>query len=456
VARQREWSGGGVRPEARRRQELFELLRIPSISTDPEHADDVRAAAEWLTGRLARAGLTASLEETGGHPVVIAEHVSGMGGVPALLVYGHYDVQPPDPLDAWTSPPFEPVLREGRIVGRGAADDKSQVLIQLWAAEAALAAGRLPVDLTLVFEGEEEIGSPHLAPFLQTRRPALRADHVLIADSMMFAPGRPSLIFGTRGMAYFEVEARTAAHDLHSGQFGGAVPNPAHALAALIASLHDDTGRVAVEGFYDDVVAPPPSLLAEWRALGFDEDAFRRAAGGAILAGEAGYTTLERLWVRPALDVNGILSGYTGAGKKTVLPATALAKLSCRLVPAQDPERIAVALRDHVERFAPPGVGLSVRLLQANRPWREQPRALLFEAAGRALESAFGVPPVRVAHGGTLPIAGEFRRLFDAPVAVMGFALPGANMHGPDEWFPVEHLRKGVQTMVELYGELAG
>jgi acetylornithine deacetylase/succinyl-diaminopimelate desuccinylase-like protein len=316
------------------------------------------------------------------------------------------------------------------------------------------------VNLVLLFEGEEEIGSPSLVPWVRERAGELAADYVLIADSMMFGPGRPSLIFGMRGIAYFEVEAAIGSTDLHSGQYGGAVPNPANALAAVIASMHDAEGRVAIDGFYDEVVPPPESIRSEWRSLGFDDAAFRETAGGAALAGEPGYSTPERLWIRPALDVNGLMGGYTGPGKKTVLPARAVAKLSTRLVPEQDPERIEEGVRRHVERVASQlavarGVGFEVRALQHNRPWRDDPDAPLFRAAGEALEAVFGTPPVRVAHGGTLPIAPELRDVLGAPVAVMGFALPGANMHAPNEWFPLQHLEKGVRTVTRLYERLA-
>lgn len=435
-------------------EELFEMLRMRSVSTAPERAADVRSTADWLADRCRRAGLEATLEETEGHPLVVARHHAG-DDRPTLLVYGHYDVQPAEPLEEWTSPPWEPTVRDGRLYARGAADDKSQVFLQVAAAEAALATGTLPVNLLLVFEGEEEVGSVHLVPFVKAHREELAADHVLIADSMMFAPGRPSLIFGMRGIAYFEIMARIGSHDLHSGQYGGAVANPANAMARVLASLHAPDGRVAVRGFYDDVAETPPELREEWRGLGYDEEAYRRSAGGAALVGEPGYTTAERLWIRPTLDVNGLLSGYTGPGKKTVLPATAMAKLSCRLVPDQDPARIGRLLREHIERVTPEGVALEVRQLQGNRPWRDDPSAPLYEAARRALRHVFRVEPVRVAHGGSLPIAREFADILGAHVAVMGFADPMANMHAPDESFPLEHVEKGMRTMVRLYRELA-
>lgn len=435
--------------------DFAELVAVPSISTDPAHADDVRKAAGWIQRRMVEAGLDAAVHETGGHPVVLGRHHAG-SDAPTLLVYAHYDVQPADPLGEWRSPPFE-LTRDGEdFVARGAADDKAQVILQVAAAEAALRTWGLPVNLVLLFEGEEEIGSPSLPKWVEARRSELRADHVIIADSMMFAPGKPSLIFGMRGLAYVEIEVRTGDHDLHSGQYGGAVPNPVHVLAGIIASLHHEDGRVAVEGFYDDVADAPADLRAAWAGVGYDEEAFCRSAGGAALHGEPGYSTPERLWIRPCLDVNGISGGYTGPGKKTVLPACARAKLSARLVPDQDPERITELVRRHVLARVPEGVALNFTSHQANRPFRADPSGPLYQAAARALADVYRVEPVRVAHGGTLPIARTFAEMLTPSVAVMGFALPGANMHAPNEWIPVSQLEAGMKTMVRLYAELAG
>ena len=438
---------------ARFREELFSLLRIPSVSTAPEHAADVREAAEWLGLRIERAGLSSSVEETEGHPLVVGRHEAGPDA-PTLLVYAHYDVQPPDPVELWDSPPFEPELRGGRIWARGAADDKAQVLIHLAAAEAALAAGDLPVNLILLFEGEEEIGSPSLVPWVKRHAQQLAADHVIIGDSLMFAPGKPSLIFSMRGIAYFEIEATIGSTDLHSGQYGGAVANPANALAAVIASMHQE-GRVAIDGFYDDVQMPPDEVREQWRGLGFDEEAYRETAGGAALVGEPGYPMPERLWARPSLDVNGIVGGYTGPGKKTVLPARATAKLSTRLAPGQDPKRVEALVRAHVEKVAPEGVHLEVRALQHNRPWRADPEGPLFRAGAAALRDAFGAEAAFTATGGTIPITPELADALEAPVAILGFALPGANMHAPNEWFPASHLEKGMKAMTRLYERLA-
>jgi acetylornithine deacetylase/succinyl-diaminopimelate desuccinylase-like protein len=436
------------------RSDFDHLISIPSISTDPSHEGDVRRAAEWVAARMERAGLEAAVVETEGHPLVMGRHEAGPDA-PTLLVYAHYDVQPADPLDEWTSPPFQATEVGDRLVGRGTADDKAQVILQIAAAEAALATGGLPVNLILLFEGEEEIGSAGLSSFLRAGGSGVEADHVIIADSMMFAPGRPSLLFGMRGVSYMEIEVRSSAHDLHSGQYGGAVPNPAHVLSGIIASFHDERGRVAVEGFYDEVRSVSDELRREWAALGFDERAYQASAGGAALVGEEGYSTPERLWIRPCLDVNGFLSGYTGPGKKTVLPARAMAKVSCRLVPAQDPDTIVELVRAHVLAQAPPGVEVQVHKLQADPPWHGDPTGPLFTAAGAALEAVFGAAPVRVAGGGTLPIARTFSEVLTSSVAVMGMALPGANMHAPNEWFPAAHLHLGAKAVVRLYRELA-
>jgi len=434
--------------------DFAELIAIPSISTDPAKAEQVRKAAGWVRRRMELAGLQAELVETEGHPLVLGRYQVGPDA-PTLLVYAHYDVQPADPLGEWRSPPFE-LTREGdNFVARGAADDKAQVILQISAAEAALATDGLPVNLILLFEGEEEVGSTHLTPYVTANRDALKADHAVIADSMMFSPTRPSLIFGMRGMAYVEIEVRTGAHDLHSGQYGGAVPNPVHALAGILASFHHPDGRVAVEGFYDTVREAPAELRAAWAELGYDEEAFQRSAGGAPLRGEPGYTTPERLWIRPCLDVNGIVGGYIGPGKKTVLPSHVVAKVSCRLVPDQDPEEIIRSLKEHVAARTPEGVQVTVKGFQANRPFRSDPTGPLFDAASLALADVYGVDPVRVAHGGTLPIASDFAEWITPSVAVVGFALPGANMHAPNEWIAVSQLERGMKAMVRLYWQLA-
>ena len=437
--------------------ELHEFLRIPSVSAKTEHDDDVRRAAHWVRDRLAGAGLDAAVKDTPGHPVVLGEWRGAGPDAPTVLVYGHYDVQPPEPLDLWRSPPFEPDLRDGRIYARGAADDKGQLFVHLKALESHLAArGRLPVNVVVLAEGEEEVGSPNLAPFVRERREQLQADVVVISDSAMFAPGAPSLLFSLRGLAYFEIHASGPSSDLHSGAYGGAVPNPANALARVLASLHDETGRIAVDGFYDDVAEPPPGILEGMRALPFDADEYAKEAGTAPVGGEADCSPLERLWTRPCCDVNGLLSGYTGEGAKTVLPARAVAKVSFRLVPDQTPGRVRQLLEAHLERVAPPGIELRLVELHGGRPWRASLSGPVFDAASRALERSFGVRPVLVGEGGSIPIVVELEEILGAETLLLGFALPGANMHAPNEWFATDCFEKGIETVIHLYDELAG
>ncbi|HSR40932.1 MAG TPA: dipeptidase [Longimicrobiales bacterium] len=436
------------------RTELFEFLRIPSVSTRSEHDGDTREAARWLADRLEAAGLDAEVFETDGHPIVLGEWREA-GDAPTILVYGHYDVQPPEPLEEWTSPPFEPEIREGRIYGRGTADDKGQLFMHVKALEARLRGGDgLPVNVVVLAEGEEESGSASLLPFVREHRDRLACEGVVISDSAMFAPGTPSLLFSLRGMAYFQLDIRGPRGDLHSGSYGGAVANPANAAARIVASFHDDDGRVAIAGFYDRVVEWDGETRERIARLPFDEEEYRESLGVSALAGEAGYSTLERLWIRPTCDVNGLLSGYTGEGAKTVLPARAMVKVSFRLVPDQDPARVARLLDEHVRSVTPAGVEVQIGELHGGRPWRAELEGPLFEAAGRALERAFGRRPVLAGEGGSIPIVVDFEELLEAPCLLVGFALPGANMHAPDEWLAVENFEKGTVALALLYDEL--
>ena len=438
-------------------RELWEFLRIPSVSAKSEHDGDVERTADWVRDQLAGAGLEAQVHATPGHPVVVGEWRGAGADAPTVLIYGHYDVQPPEPLDLWESPPFEPEVRDGRIYARGAADDKGQLFLHLKALEAHLATrGQLPVNVVVLAEGEEEVGSPNLVPFVAEHRERLQADTVVISDSAMFAPGTPSLLFSLRGLAYFEIHAMGPSTDLHSGAYGGAVSNPANALAKIVAGLHDEAGRIAVPGFYDDVADPPPEVLEGIRRLPFDADEYAREVGTAPAGGEEGYSLLERLWTRPCCDVNGLLSGYTGEGAKTVLPSSAMAKVSFRLVPDQTPERVRELLEAHLERVAPSGVALKAVELHGGRPWRAAVGGPVFDAAARALEQAFGARPVLAGEGGSIPIVVELEELLGAETLLLGFALPGANMHAPNEWFATDGLEKGIETLVRLYDELAG
>ncbi|MBI4540123.1 MAG: dipeptidase [Gemmatimonadetes bacterium] len=437
--------------------ELFDFLRIPSVSARSEHDADTRRAADWLAGRLRAVGLQAEIVETARHPVVLAQWRGAGRDAPTVLVYGHYDVQPPDPLELWTSPPFEPTVRDGRVFARGAADDKGQVYLHVAALEAYLAnGGRLPVNIVLVAEGEEEIGSPNLVPFVERYRERLACNCVVISDTGMFAPDLPTIVRALRGLAYLEIQVEGPRGDLHSGTYGGAVVNPATALARIIAAMHDENWHIAVPGFYGDVRDWDENERAVIRALPFTESEFRAQVGSSALDGEAGYSTLERLWTRPTCEVNGLLSGYTGEGAKTVLPARAMAKVSFRLVPDQDPARVGQLVREYVNRIAPKGVRVTITELHGGRPWRAAAEGPYLQAAARALERTFGRPPVYTGEGGSIPIVGEFERILGAPVVLLGFALPGANMHAPDEWFALESFEKGMRTIAYLYEELAG
>ncbi len=437
-------------------QELREFLRIPSVSAKREHDGDTERAAKWVREQLNRAGLEAEIIPTPGHPVVIGAWLGAGPRAPSVLVYGHYDVQPPEPLDLWKSPPFQPTVRDGRIYARGAADDKGQLFLHIKALEARLKTqGRLPVNVVVLAEGEEEVGSPNLVPFVKAHRERLGADTVIISDSAMFAPGQPSLLVSLRGLAYFEIHASGPASDLHSGTYGGAVRNPANALAKVIGDLHDDRGRIAISGFYEDVAPPPSEVVEEMRKLPFDANAYARETGTMPTGGEEAYSPLERLWIRPSCDVNGMLSGYTGEGAKTVLPAKAMAKVSFRLVPDQTPEGVKALLEAHLARVSPPGVKMRVVELHGGRPWSARVGGPVFEAASRALERSFGARPVLAGEGGSIPIVVELEEILGAETLLMGFALPGANMHAPNEWFATDSFERGIEALIHLYEELA-
>jgi acetylornithine deacetylase/succinyl-diaminopimelate desuccinylase-like protein len=441
---------------ARHRAELFDFLRIPSVSTRPEHRPDVERAAAWLADSLRAMGLAAEVHATAGHPIVLGEWRRAPAGAPTVVVYGHYDVQPAEPLAAWDSPPFEPAVRDGRIYARGATDDKGQLFLQLKALAAHLAVrGTLPVNVVVVAEGEEEIGGEHLTPFVERHAARLRCDAVVISDSTMFAPGVPAILSSLRGTAYCQIDVRGPAADLHSGTYGGAAVNPALALARILATLHDGAGRVAIPGFYDRVRDWPAELRRDIAALPFAEEDLRREVGAPALGGEAGYTALERLWTRPTCEVNGLLAGYTGEGAKTVIPATAMAKVSCRLVPDQDPDEIGRLLRAHVERVAPAGVEAEVALAHGAAAWRARLEGPIFAAARRAVAATFGREPVVVGDGGSLPVVADFERVLGAPVLLLGFGLPGENAHAPNEWLSVENFERGMRTMALLWEELA-
>ena len=444
--------------EARFVDELTGHCRIPSISADPARAGDVRRSAEHLRDAALAAGFaSATLIETRGHPAVHAERIVDPA-LPTALVYGHHDVQPVDPLDEWVSPPFEPEVRDGALHGRGTVDDKGQVWMHLKAVEAWLAVrGELPLNLRLIVEGEEESGSVHFDELVAAERGRLTADVAVISDTAVFARGVPSLCTGLRGLVHLEVEVDGPELDLHSGYFGGPVVNPAMALARMLAALHDGRGRVDVPGFYDDVRDPTPEERAAFARLPFDEDGLRRDAGGVPgLAGEEGWSVLERMWVRPTLEVNGLFGGYQGPGSKTIIPARAAAKLSCRLVPDQEPAVIGRLVEERLLALAPTGV--SVRVRREGEGGRPVLTALDHPAVGaarRAMAHGFGAEPAIIRSGGSIPPLATFQRELGLPAVMVGVGLPDDRIHAPNERFDLDQYFRGVRTVARLWEELA-
>ncbi len=442
--------------DARAQDELFEFLRIPSVSARSEHKADCLAAAQFVDAALAKIGFLTEIVATPGHPIVVGEWRKAGPDAPTLLIYGHYDVQPAEPLELWTSPAFEPAVRDGRIYARGSVDDKGQLYLHIKALEAHLAVrGRLPVNVIVLAEGEEEVGSENLEAFLEREKVRLACDAVVISDSTMFAPGIPSILSSLRGMAYVQIDVQGASGDLHSGMYGGAVVNPAMALARILSTFHYANGRVAIPGFYDAVQPFPDAVRAQMRELPFSDEGLMHEVGVTALGGEPGYTTLERLWTRPTCEVNGMLSGYTGEGAKTVLPAISMAKVSFRLVRDQDPDAIVQLVRDHVAHVTPAGVTTTVTSLHGGRPWRADLKGPIIEAGKRALHAAFGREPVITGEGGSIPVVGDFERILGAPVLLMGFGLPGENAHAPNEWISAENFRLGIRAAATLLDEYA-
>ena len=442
--------------KARRLADYLDLLRIPSISGIPEHAADCRAAAEWLAEHLRAAGLEhVEVSETGGHPIVYADWLHA-DGAPTAVAYAHYDVQPVDPLDEWNRPPFDPSVEGGRVYARGSSDDKSSCAILLQAAEAVLKTrGRLPINLRFVFEGEEESTSTHLEPWLAANLDRLGGDVALICDSGFFSGNLPAITIGLRGIMYAQIDVTGAFQDLHSGSYGGVVANPVNALAQIIARLKDPDGTIAIPGFYDEVVPLDAAARAAFAALPFDETEYRDSLGVTTLTGEPGYSALERKAARPTLDVNGIWGGFQGEGSKTIIPGRAHAKISCRLVANQDPERIYGRFRDFVMQIAPPGVTVEVSNLGNGRPTLTSPDLPAAKALARALEAEFGRPPLYIYEGGSIPFVATFEELLHLPVVVMGFTPPDGNFHAPNEWMDLANYESGVRAMARYWDELA-
>ncbi len=438
--------------------ELKDLLRIPSISTLSENRADVRRAAQVLMQELKRIGLeNAELIETGGHPLVYADWLHAIGK-PTCLCYGHYDVQPPDPLDEWISPPFEPTERDGNVYARGAVDDKGQMYMHVKALESLFQAnsGKLPVNVRIILEGEEEVGGEGIADFLRVHPERLHADFALISDTEMFAPDLPTLCVGLRGMIYTEIEARGAATDLHSGMYGGAAPNPFFALCQILAQLKDSDGRILIPGFYDGVTAPSGEELATWKSLPFNVEEFqRKEVGSSALTGEKEYSVLERLWARPTLEIHGMPGGFTGEGAKTVIPAKALAKVSMRLVPGMQASRIFALYKKYVESLCPDGISLNVRLIHTGDPIVIGVDNPYVQAATAALRQVFGKGTVFVRSGGSIPIVGDFERNLKIPSVMMGFGLPDDNLHAPNEKFHIANFYRGIESLILFFEQLA-
>jgi acetylornithine deacetylase/succinyl-diaminopimelate desuccinylase-like protein len=436
--------------------ELAEWVKIPAISSDRARAGDMVRNAEHLVARLRALGAgRAELWPTKGHPAVFAEWMHAPGK-PTLLVYGHHDVQPVDPMNEWISPPFEPAVREGRMWGRGVVDDKGQVYIHANAVEAFVRTrGKLPINVKLIVEGEEEIGSDNLDLLLREKQRDLAADFVCVSDTAMFGRGIPSLCVGLRGLMYLEVEVSGPRTDLHSGSFGGGVTNPVLALARMIARLHGDDGRIAVPGFYDAVVPLTESERAEIRALPFDEEEWLASTGAPSPFGESGYSTLERIWARPSLDCNGIEGGAQGEGEKTIVPARARAKISCRLVSDQEPEDIARKVARFLEAVAPPGVRVAIRHFPGGRPYLAPTSHPVFDVAKRAFARAFGRPTVFIREGGSIPFVRTIADATGRPCLLMGFGQPDENAHAPNEWLDLENYHVGIKSAAYLYDELA-
>ena len=437
-------------------EELKALLAIPSISALPEHAADVRRCADWCADEMRRVGLqNVRLIETPGNPVVYGDWL-GAAGAPTVLFYGHYDVQPVDPLDLWQSPPFEATIRDGEIYARGSADDKGQVFMHLKAVEAHLKQnGRMPVNIKFILEGEEEVGSENLDDFVRGHKSELAADVVVISDSAMFARNEPSICYGLRGLVYFQIDLRGSNTDLHSGSFGGAVANPAMVLAQILAQMKDRGGRIKIPGFYDEVVALKDEERAAWKTLPFNERDYKKTFGMPKLFGETGYTTLERTWARPTFEVNGLLSGFTGEGAKTVLPAIAMAKVSMRLVPNQDPNTIAALFEAFVRKIAPKTVELKVTRMHGGKPWMTAYDNQFVQAAARAIEHGFGKKPVFTREGGSIPVVSTFQEELGLPSVLFGVGLPDENAHAPNEKLDVGNFHHGIIASAYLYNEIA-
>ena len=437
-------------------QELLEFLRIPSISAKSENKPDIERAAHWVAGNLRAAGFPkVEVVPTALHPLVYAESL-GAPGKPTVLFYGHYDVQPPEPLDLWTSPAFEPAVRDGNLFGRGTADDKGQVHIHLKALEALQKVhGKLPINVKVLIEGEEEVGSVSLWDYVQKNKAKLQADALIVSDTSMLAKGVPSITYGLRGLNYYQIELTGPERDLHSGVYGGAVPNPLTILCELFARLHDKNFRVNVPGFYDGVAKLSAAERKALRVLPWKEKDFRKAVGAPGYCGEKGFSIVERLWTRPTLELNGIWGGYQGEGAKTVIPSKAWAKFSTRLVPKQKPEKIERLVEQHLRKLLPKTVKMKFETLSTGKPWVAPFHAPIFQIAQAALEKGFGKKAVFIREGGSIPFVTQMYDSFEVPCVLLGFGLPDENAHAPDEHIALENYFGGIRAIAHFYENLA-
>ena len=436
---------------------LKEFLRIASISTTPEAKGDMRKAGEWVRDLLTHCGIEAELVDTPGHPCVIGDSGPAGEGVPTVLIYGHYDVQPTGDPELWASPPFDPQIRDGRIYARGAADDKGQVLTHLLAAEAwKQVAGKLPVRVKFLIEGEEEIGSVNLEAVVRRHKERLACDYIALSDTGKLNDETPAITYGTKGLVYKEIRVYGPSADLHSGSFGGSIANPGNVLARIIASLQDSNLRVTIPGFYDDVLEMSSAELAQMNKLPFDEEAYLRSVGSPTLVGEAGFTTVQRRWCRPTLDVNGLFGGYAGSGASTIIPAWVGAKVSMRVVPNQDPEKIAEAFDVMVRKVAGSDVRVEIDTHAVAAAFVCPIDSPGIRASARAIEAGFGRAPAFIREGGTLPILPMFKDILKADSLMLGFAVPNCNLHSPNEFLVMDDFHAGIRTSAHLFKELAG
>ncbi|MCA9033792.1 MAG: dipeptidase [Planctomycetaceae bacterium] len=436
--------------------QLFEFLRIPSVSADSAYAGDVRRCAEWVRDAMERAGLSAEVIATDGHPIVYGERVQDPA-LPTVLVYGHYDVQPPDPLTLWTTPPFEPQIRDGKIFARGATDDKGQVFTHLKSIEAWMQIrGSLPVNLKFVIEGEEEVGGENLDHFLKENADRLKADVCVVSDTSQYGDGIPAITYGLRGIIAAEVRLTGPSKDLHSGIYGGSIANPANALARMCGTLVGDDGRIRIPGFYDDVIPLTDEERQQFARLPFEESVFLSETGSSATFGEQGFSTLERRWTRPTCDINGIVSGYSGEGPKTIIPSAAMAKITCRLVPGMKPEKVLKSLELYFRDQCPAGIGFQFLPFHGCEAFVFDPASPWISAAGEAVAEAFGRPPVFIREGGSIPVVLSFKQILGIDTLLLGWGRNTDNLHSPDEHIHVADFERGVLSSAWLWQKLGG